>query len=145
MQNQTPDSPDDDSTELANTKAWLAVSRLADADDADTYDGAAVGEAREHLEAASEAAPRGSTPAVRIDAAREDLDEAADSDKVGERRMKVRDALAELAPVAAGVADHERRDAETDAGTDTATADAAPLAVAVSARETLQTNRPRRS
>jgi hypothetical protein len=136
MQNQNQNQTPDDCTDDANVAAWLAVSLLADADDADTYDGIAVDEAREHLEAASEAAPRGSAAAVRIGAAREDLAEAAETDRVGKRQVKVRDALAELAPVAVGVADHdhERRGADALADAD----DRPLLAAAVAAHEMLE-------
>jgi hypothetical protein len=80
---------------------------LADAIGPDTYHGRDVGEAIDHLRTGLEAGARDTEAGRRIERALEylaDMEEYA----LDERRLKVRDALAELAPVAAGITDRDR-------------------------------------
>lgn len=109
-QRHTDADADDDSIDVSQTKAYLAVGLLADAAGPDTYSGRDVAEAVDHLHAAREAAPTGTDTAERLDAALEYLEDvdARRPDSHRERHLCVRDALAELAPVAAGITDRDR-------------------------------------
>lgn len=103
----------DDSTtdaDVLNTNAYIAVGLLTDAVDPDTYHERDVDEAKGHLRTALDDVATGTPGAERTAsalAALDGLDEATHDD----RRRKVSDALAELAPVAAGVAGGRDREA----------------------------------
>lgn len=102
----TPSEPNDD-IDVLSTNAYLAVGVLADAVGPDTYHPRDVDEARDHLQTGLEAGASDTDAARRVETALEYL---ADMDAYApeERHLKVRDALAELAPVAAGVTDRDR-------------------------------------
>lgn len=89
---------------LASTNAYLAVGLLSDAIGPDKFYRRDIDEAIDHLKDGLNAAVPGSESAVRIDAALGYLADLDDMPTVGERKLQVREALAELAPVAAGVA-----------------------------------------
>jgi len=102
----SPDETNDD-TDVLSTNAHIAVGLLSDAIGPDTYHGRDVDEAKGQLRAVLEDTTANTEATERIETALEYLAEM-DSYALDERRLKVRDALAELAPVAAGVADHGR-------------------------------------
>lgn len=91
----------------ASTKAYLAVGLLDGAAGPDTYHGRDVREAIDHLEDGLADAPEGSDTAEQLRAALKKLEEIDDASR-GARGLLVHDALAELAPVAAGLTDHDR-------------------------------------
>ena len=100
-------SETNDGIDVLSTNAYLAVGVLADAIGPDTYHGRDVNEAIDHLRTGLEAGAKDTEAGRRIETALEclsDMEEYAPD----ERRLKVRDALAELAPVAAGVTDRDR-------------------------------------
>jgi hypothetical protein len=100
-------SETNDGIDVLSTNAYLAVGVLADAIGPDTYHGRDVNEAIDHLRTGLEAGAKDTEAGRRIETALEylaDMEEYA-PDK---QRLKVRDALAELAPVAAGVTDRDR-------------------------------------
>lgn len=101
------DHAEGDSLSVAEAKTYVAVGGLADAIGPESYNQRDVSEAVGHLREARARAPEGTDTAERIDTALGYLTglERLELDK---RRVKVRDALADLAPVAAGVADRER-------------------------------------
>jgi hypothetical protein len=89
------------------TNAYLAVGLLADATGEGTYHEHDISKAWEHLHEGLQASDAGTETAGRIEYALETL---ADLEKVApdERDFLLREALAELAPIAAGLADHAR-------------------------------------
>jgi len=94
----------DNRRDVRSTNAYLAMGLLADATGPDTYHGQDVDEARKHLRRGLEAGASDTDAGRRIERALEylaDMEEYAPD----ERRLKVRDALAELAPTVAGVTD----------------------------------------
>jgi len=102
----SPDETNDD-TDVLSTNAHIAVGLLSDAIGPDTYHGRDVDEAKGQLRTVLEDTTANTEAAERIETALEYLADM-DSYALDERRLKVRDALAELAPVAAGVVDHGR-------------------------------------
>lgn len=105
----SPDETNDD-TDGLSTNAHIAVGLLTDAIGPDTYHGRDVDEAKAHLRTALEDVTPDTEGVGRTEKALEYL-AGMDSYVLDERRLKVRDALAELAPVAAGVAgDRHRQD-----------------------------------
>jgi hypothetical protein len=98
------DDDTDNRSDVLNSHAYVAVGLLADAIGPDTYHGGDVDEARDHLRTGLAAGATDTGAGRRIEAALEYLDDLEEK-VLEERRLKVRDALAELAPVAAGLTD----------------------------------------
>jgi len=98
------EEPTDNHATSESTNAYLAVGLLADAIGPDTYHGRDVDEARDHLRTGLAAGATDTEAGRRIEAALEYLADM-EAYALEERRLKVRDALAELAPVAAGLTD----------------------------------------
>lgn len=111
MSNQP--NPPNDGRDALSTNAWLAVGLLTDAIEPDTYRGDDVAEAKDHLLTALEGAPADTEAARRSEKALEFLD-YLEGDSLDERRLKVRDALAELAPIAAGITPTANTDPSAD-------------------------------
>ena len=96
-----------DSIDAVQTHAYVAVGALADAIGPDTYHGQDVADARDRLRQARAAAPDRYEGTARVAAAIDALEEI-DAHPLEDRHQQVRTALAELAPVAAGVAEDPR-------------------------------------
>jgi hypothetical protein len=91
-------------TDEAHTAAYLAVGLLADATGEESFPTRDVEEAVDHLQQGRETAPEGSLTADRIEAALVLLEEVAEYEYAPDERDRlIRSALAELAPVAAGL------------------------------------------
>lgn len=109
MNSTSEDANADDELEALYANAYVAVGQLADAIGPDTYRSRDVVDAKDHLRTGLRNIPDGADgDAVhRVESALEYLSDL-DRLSLGERRMAVRDALADLAPVAAGLSDSDR-------------------------------------
>jgi hypothetical protein len=95
--------------------AYVAVGELADAIGPNTYHGDRVGEARNHLlQALKRVTEEDETESEAVDRVRSALEHLSDLGPLSleERRIHVRDALADLAPVAAGLTSIEGVEAD---------------------------------
>lgn len=103
------------SIDVTRVQANIAVGLLADAtklNDPEYFREDDVAEAIGHLEKARDAAPEGSTAGEAVGAALACLEAIEDVDGTERRRQNVHNALAALAPVAAGISERERLFAE---------------------------------